>query len=110
VKGHRDEYYFAPEINAHIWPSYDFGFARCIVNFGFEYIGAAYNKEGKLIGLDSPAALNGGYRMGIGASLQKNITPNSLVKGGLAYKFAGTVNGVQEKAVLTIPLYMDFMF
>jgi hypothetical protein len=110
VTGHRSKVYFAPEINAHIWPSYDFGFAKLIVNFGFEYIGAAYDSEKKLIGEGSPVALNGGYRMGLGLSMQKNFTPLCLFKGGFAYKFAGTVNGVKEKAVFSIPLYIDVMF
>jgi len=110
MKGNRDEMYFAPELNFHLWPSWDFGFAKCIFNFGYEYIGAAYNKAEELIGKGSPRALNGGHRLGMGLSLQKNIIANCLVKGGFAYKFAGKVNGVQEKAVFSVPLYLDFMF
>ncbi|MDR0455339.1 MAG: hypothetical protein LBH20_01480 [Treponema sp.] len=110
MKGVKDEIFFAPEVNFHVWPSWDFGFFRLIVNYGFEYIGATYNKAEQLVGKGSPVALNGGYRMGAGLSFQKTFFTNSLIKGGFAYKFAGTVNGVQEKAVFTIPLYVDIMF
>ena len=108
MKGHIDEMHFAPEINAHIWPSVDLSFARIIINAGFEYIGAAYNKNGDIIGMGTAAALNGGYRIGTGISLQKNLLGNSFVKIGVAYKFEGTVNSVKEKAVLTVPLYLEF--
>jgi hypothetical protein len=110
MKGHAEEIFFAPEINAHMWPSWNFSVCRLILDFGFEYIGASYNKYKELVGKDSPVALNGGYRLGAGFSLQKNFTNNSLIKGGLAYKLPGTVNGVKEKAVLTVPLYLEFMF
>jgi len=110
MKGHKDEVYFAPEINAHLWPSWDFSVCRLIVDFGFEYIGAAYNKNKELVCEGSPVALNGGFRYGAGLSVQKNFMGNSLVKGGVAYKFAGKVNGAKENAVLTIPLYLEFSF
>ena len=110
MKGYIDEMYFAPEVNAHIWPSWNFSFARIIFNAGFEYIGATYNKNGQIIGEGTPVALNGGYRFGTGLSIQKDFIGSSFIKGGIAYKFAGTVNGVREKAVLTIPLYIEFNF
>ena len=108
MKGYIDEMHFAPEINAHLWPSVDLSFARLILNFGFEYIGAAYNKNGDIIGMGTAAALDGGYRLGTGISLQRNLHGNSFVKFGIAYKFEGTVNNVKEKAVLTIPLYLEY--
>jgi hypothetical protein len=110
LKGYTEEIYFAPEINAHIWPSWNFSACRLILDFGFEYIGATYNKNKELVGKDSPVALNGGYRLGAGISIQKSFTNNSLVKGGVAYKFPGTVNGIKEKAVITVPLYLEFTF
>jgi len=110
MKGYRDEMRLAPEINVHIWPSWEFSFARLIIDVGYEYIGAARNKNGDLIGKGSPVALNGGHRFGMGISLQKSFLSNSLIKGGIAYKFAGTVNGVRENAVLTIPLYLEYYF
>jgi hypothetical protein len=110
MKGHAEEIYFAPEINAHLWPSYDFDVCRLIFDVGFEYIGASYNKNKELVGKNSPVALNGGYRIGAGLSVQKNFINNSLVKGGIAYKLPGTVNGIKEKAVITVPLYLEYMF
>ncbi|MDR0487363.1 MAG: hypothetical protein LBG91_03860 [Treponema sp.] len=110
VKGHTEEIYFAPEINAHLWPSWNFSFARVILDIGFEYIGATLNKNEELIGKGSPVALNGGYRFGMGVFAQKNFTGSSLLKGGIAYRFPGEVNGVKENAVLTIPLYLEFAF
>jgi hypothetical protein len=110
MKGHTEEIYFAPEINAHLWPSWNSSVCRIIFDIGFEYIGASYNKNKELVGKDSPVALNGGYRIGTGFSVQKKFTNNSLVKGGVAYKFPGTVNGVKEKAVITVPLYLEYMF
>jgi len=110
IRGYANEVNLSPVINAHIWPSWGFSFARVILNAGFEYIGAAYDRNGQVIGTGTPAALNGGYRFGMGISIQKDFFNNSLIKGGIAYKFAGTVNGVREKAVLTIPLYLEFNF
>ncbi|MCL2444148.1 MAG: hypothetical protein FWD13_11900 [Treponema sp.] len=110
MKGNIDEIYFAPEVNIHIWPSWNFSFARIIFDAGFEYIGATYNKNGILVGEGSPVALNGGYRFGLGVSIQKNFAGNSLIKGGITYKFAGRVNGVRENGVLSIPLYVDLSF
>jgi len=110
MKGHVTEVFFAPEINVHIWPSLDFSFGRVILNLGYEWFGASYDNNGIIIGDGTPAALNGGYRIGMGLSIQKNILTNCFVKGGVAYKFAGTVNSVREKAVLTVPLYAEFSF
>jgi len=110
MKGHKTEVWFGPEINAHIWPSYDLGFARIILNVGYEYIGPSYDEKKELIGKGSPVALNGGHRMGAGLSLQKDITSNCFVKGGVAYKHGTTVNGVQEKTVLTVPLHIEYSF
>ncbi|MDR2701390.1 MAG: hypothetical protein LBB72_03055 [Spirochaetaceae bacterium] len=110
MKGHAEEIYFAPEINIHLWPSWDFSGCRFILDVGFEYIGATYNKNEELVGKGSPAALNGGYRLGAGFSVQKNFTKSSLVKGGVACKFPGTVNGIKEKMVITVPLYLEYTF
>jgi hypothetical protein len=110
MKGHKTEMWFGPELNTHIWSSYDLPIATVILNFGYEWIGAAYDQNEELIGKGSPVALNGGHRFGAGISFQKNIITNCFVKGGIAYKLAGTVNGVREKAVLTIPLHMEYSF
>jgi hypothetical protein len=110
IKGHAQELYPAPELNFHFWPSYDLGFAKVCLDFGYEYTGAALDKNGELIGTGTPRAMNGGSRIGLGISLQKNIFTGCLVKGGFAYKFSGTVNGVREKAVFTVPLYLEYSF
>jgi hypothetical protein len=110
MEGHNSTTHFAPEVNAHIWPSWAFPFGRVILNFGYEWIGASYDHNKRLIGEGTPVALNGGHRMGAGISIHKTIFGNSFVKGGIAYRFAGTVNGVQERAVLTIPLYAEYSF
>jgi len=110
VKGHTTEVYFAPEVNFHFWPSWEFSFARLILNFGYEYIGRTFDNNDRTVGEGTPAAMTGGHRIGIGISLQKNIISNCYIKAGIAYKFAGTVNGTQEKAVLTIPLYAEYSF
>ncbi|MDR2542223.1 MAG: hypothetical protein LBC80_02060 [Treponema sp.] len=110
MKGHSIDVFFAPMLNIHVWPSYEFSFGRLIFNFGYEWIGAAYDRNGELIGKDSPVALNGGHRMGTGLSIHRNITGNSFVKGGIACKLPGVVNGVQEKMVFSIPLCLEFVF
>jgi hypothetical protein len=110
VRGTRTEMHFPLEINAHIWPSYDFGFATIAANFGFEYIGATYNGEGQIIQHDQPRPLNGGNRIGAGLSIQKNITESCIIKGGIGFKWGAMVNGVQEKTVVSIPLFIDWSF
>jgi len=110
IKSHNAERYLPAELNIHIWPSYNFNFAKVILDFGFEYIGPTYDKHKELIGKGGSRALNGGSRTGFGISVQKSFTANSFVKGGVAYKFAGEMNGVMEKAVLSVPLFLEFWF
>jgi hypothetical protein len=110
MKGHKTEMHFGPEINTHVWSSYDFSFAKLILNVGYEWIGASYDQNKELIGKGSPVALNGGHRLGTGFSFQKNIINGCFVKGGITFKFPETVNGIREKTVLTIPLHMEYVF
>ena len=110
IEGHNMERHLPLEINAHIWPSYNFDFARLILNAGIEYIGPTYNKNKEIIGLGEPRALNGGYRIGAGISLEKTFNEGSLIKFGVAYKLPGEVNGLMEKAVISIPLFFEFTF
>jgi hypothetical protein len=104
------EMYFPMEVNFHIWPSYDLGFARIIVDFGFEYIGATNDQDGNIVQDGEPLPLNGGNRIGMGISLEKKFPGNCVLKGGVAWKNSGTVNGVQEKMVISIPLFIDWYF
>ncbi|MDR0487601.1 MAG: hypothetical protein LBG91_05080 [Treponema sp.] len=110
VKGTKTEMYFAPELNIHIWPSYNLGFATVIADFGFEYIGATLNEDGKIVQDGNPRPMNGGNRIGAGISLEKKIVNNCLIKGGVAWKNSGKVNGVQEKMVISVPLFVDWTF
>jgi len=110
VKGTKTEMYFGPEVNCHIWPSYDLGFAKIIADFGFEYIGETVDHEGKIVQDGEPLALNGGNRMGAGLSLQKTFSSNCVLKGGVAWKQGGKVNGIQENTVISVPLFLDWYF
>ena len=110
IKGHNMERHLPTEMNVHLWPSYTFNSNKIIVNFGYEYIGPTYDQNKELIGSGYPRALNGGNRYGIGLSVQRNFFGSSFVKGGVAYKFASEVNGVQERAVLSVPLFLEFSF
>lgn len=110
AKGTTTEMYFPVEINAHIWPSYNFGFARLIVDFGFEYIGPTRNEEGDIVQDGEPLTLNGGTRIGAGISLEKRFAGNCVLKGGVAWKNGAKVNGIQEKMVISVPLFIDWYF
>lgn len=96
----------APVINAHLWPSFDLDFARLLLNFGVEWIGA----ETHTAAGTTTTTADGGLRLGVGLSLQRNLFGNSRVRGGVAYRFAGEVNGVQERGVFTIPLFFEYSF
>jgi hypothetical protein len=108
VKGTAQEFYFGPELNVSVWPSWDFGFMTAGLNFAFEYIWPAVDKNNARIGKDTPRAMEGGRRIGFGASVQKELFRNCTVKGGVAYKMSGKVNGAREAGVLTVPVYLEF--
>ena len=110
MKGNKTEMYFGPEINVHVWPSYNLGFAKLIVDFGVEFIGATKNEDGDIIQDGFPLPLNGGTRLGGGISLEKTVSGNCVLKGGVAWKNSGTVNGIKEKMVISVPLFIDWFF
>jgi len=110
IIGHYAERHLAPELNLHFWPSFEFNAFTLTVNVGYEWIGETLDKFGNIVGIGEPRALNGGHRIGAGVSVQRTFWANSFVRAGVAYRFAGTVNGVRERAVLTIPLHVEFMF
>ena len=110
MKGTKSEMYFPFEVNVHLWPSYNLGFATVILDFGYEYIGPTLDENKKVVQDGEPMALNGGSRIGLGISIQKNFFAGSLLKGGVAFKLPGTVNSVDEKMVISIPLFVDFTF
>jgi len=110
LKGHYSERHFAPELNLHFWPTFHFDAFRLTLNVGYEWIGETVDRHGNIVGIGEPRALVGGHRLGFGVSAQRNFMANAFVRAGVAYRLAGTVNGVRERAVLTIPLHMEFMF
>jgi hypothetical protein len=78
------------------------------LNFAFEYIWPTVDKNNAPIGKGTPRAMEGGSRIGFGASVQKELFRNCIVKGGVAYKMKGKVNGAREAGVLTVPVYLEF--
>jgi hypothetical protein len=95
----------ALDVNAHLWPTYNLGFAKAGLDVGFEYIG-----ETKVDG-EKPTdkSGDGGTRIGVGFWLEKTWGPGT-VKGGLAYRLAGEVNGTKEAGVFSIPLVFEYTF
>ncbi|MDR0291014.1 MAG: hypothetical protein LBI06_08780 [Treponema sp.] len=110
VEGDAMKMYFGPEVNFHVWPSYNLGVCRIIVDFGFEFIGPTRDQDEKIVRDGGPFAMNGGTRMGLGLSVEKKIVSNCIIKGGFAWKNSGTVNSVQEKMVISVPLFVDWYF
>ncbi|MDR2020990.1 MAG: hypothetical protein LBQ14_09525 [Treponema sp.] len=108
VKGTVQEFHFGPEVNVSLWPSWNLGFMTLGLNFGFEYLWPAVDKNNSPIGKGTPRAMEGGSRIGFGASVQKELFRNCIVRGGAAYKPGGKVNGREEAGVLTIPVYLEF--
>jgi len=115
VSGANDEvlgsHSFAPKVNIHLWPSFDFGAFRLILNAGFEMIGettrtatvAENNSVTTVIG-------DGGIRYGVGLSMQRGFLGGFRVRGGVAYRFPTEVNGIRERGVFTIPLFLEYSF
>ena len=101
---------FAPNLNAHLWPSYDFGAFRAILNAGFEWVGQTTRTATGGGTTTTSIVGDGGMRFGIGLSVQSIILGRFMVRGGLAYRFPSEVNGIQERGVFTVPLFLDFSF
>jgi len=102
---------FAPNLNAHLWPSYDFGAFRAILNAGFEWVGQTTRTVSNGAGNSATTVIgDGGKRFGMGLSVQSSIMGRIMVRGGLAYRFPSEVNGIQERGVFTIPLFLEYSF
>jgi len=106
---------FAPKLNAHLWPSYDFGAFRAILNAGFEWVGQTsrtVNSSAVNGGGNAATTIigDGGKRFGVGLSVQSSIMGRFMVRGGLAYRFPSEVNGIQERGVFSIPLFLEYSF
>ena len=98
---------FAPKVNVHLWPSFDFVAFRLILNAGLELIGETTTAEN---GGATTVIGDGGTRFGMGLSLQRIFLANFRVRGGVAYRFPTEVNGIHERGVFTIPLLLEYSF
>jgi hypothetical protein len=103
------EYNLGPDINVHLWPSYNLGFATAGLDVGFNYIGKNTNEDGDVIG-EGPGSdgEKGGYKFGIGAWLRKSIGSCSI-KGGLGLSL-GEVHGEKQPTVFSVPIIFDYSF
>jgi len=100
---------FAPKVNVHLWPSFDFGAFRVILNAGFELIGeTARTSTAPGGGSVTTVVGEGGTRFGAGLSVQRGFLGGFRARGGVAYRFPTEVNGVRERGVLTVPLFLEY--
>ena len=91
------------EMNIHLWPYYDFGFAFVGIDFGFAYLGDKL-KDGNIEG-----GIESGVRVGAGAFLEKRFGASRL-RAGILFRAPGAYGGVKEDMVLSIPLIFDYTF
>ncbi|MCL2194155.1 MAG: hypothetical protein FWB78_12275 [Treponema sp.] len=102
---------FAPVVNVHLWPSFDFDAFRLILNAGFEFVGDTTRTATAPGGTSVTTVVGeGGTRFGMGLSLQRSFLGSFRVRGGVAYRFPTEVNGIQERGVFTIPLFLEYSF
>jgi hypothetical protein len=98
---------FPLELNFHLWPEYNLGFATMGLDIGFGYYGAytvgdtddVYKSTGK-----DETGWHGGMRMGFGVYVKKVLATNNTIQAGLAFSLGGVVNGVQEDTIFTVPV------
>ena len=102
---------FAPVVNAHLWPSFDLGTLRLILNAGLEFVGETTRTVTLAGGGDATTVIGeGGTRFGMGLSAQRGFPGGFRARGGVAYRFPTEVNGVRERGVLTVPLFLEYSF
>ncbi|MHB9293869.1 hypothetical protein Holit_02988 [Hollandina sp. SP2] len=89
------------DINVHLWPSYNLGFATAGLDLGFNYIGDTTDKDDNTI-------TEGGYMFGAGVWLQKAYGASSI-KGGLALSL-GENNGNKLDTVFSVPIIFNYSF
>jgi hypothetical protein len=106
-----------PEVNVHLWPTFDLGFAVLGVDVGFAWFG-----ETKMDSAGTSTTMDeGGIRVGGGVWLQKAFASNFTLKGGLAYSAATEFMGlkasggvastrVKTDGVFTIPVVLEYTF
>ncbi|MDR2485908.1 MAG: hypothetical protein LBD55_11020, partial [Treponema sp.] len=98
--------YTAPlNLNFHLWPSYNLGFATLGIDFGLEVNG----KSKRETPAGSTDGEEDGVRIGFGAWLKKSFG-NSSIKGGLAYRAGTEFGGKKENGIFTIPIVFDYSF
>jgi hypothetical protein len=109
AKDDNAEYNLGLNINAHLTPSYNLGFAPAGLDVGFEFLGENTNKDGDVVGKGPNVdGEKGGYRFGVGAWLRKAYGGASI-KGGLGLRL-GEVNGEKEALVFSVPIIFDYSF
>ncbi|MHB9293867.1 hypothetical protein Holit_02986 [Hollandina sp. SP2] len=91
------------DVNVHLWPSYNLGFATAGLDVGFNFIGDTEEKIG-----DTTTTTEGGYQFGIGAWLKKAYGSASI-KGGLALSL-GEKGGNKLPTVFSVPIIFDYSF
>jgi hypothetical protein len=104
IKADGLEYTHGVNINVHLWPSYNLGFATAGLDVGFELIGENETKEGSVTSTPD----KGGYKFGIGAWLKKAYGA-STIKGGLALSL-GERNEEKLATVFTVPVIFEYSF
>ncbi|MDR2393033.1 MAG: hypothetical protein LBD93_02595, partial [Treponema sp.] len=97
------EHNLGPDINVHLWPSYNLGFATAGLDVGFNFIGDSEQKSG-----GTTTTTKGGYKFGIGAWLKKAYGGASI-KGGLALSM-GEVNEKKLDTVFSLPVIFEYTF
>ena len=101
-----EELSFAPKINIHLWPSYNFGTFSAILSAGLEWLGEESRSAGNTVTVTG----DGGIRFGAGISLEGVIIGGFRTRGGFAYRFPAEINGIKERGVFTIPLFLEYSF
>ncbi|MHB9293022.1 hypothetical protein Holit_02139 [Hollandina sp. SP2] len=87
------------DVNVHLWPSYNLGFATAGLDVGFNYIGETET--------NGTTSNKGGYQFGAGLWLKKAYGGASI-KGGLALSL-GEVDEV-KRTVFSVPIIFDYTF
>jgi hypothetical protein len=91
------------DVNVHLWPSYNLGFATAGLDLGFNYIGETEQKASGV----TTTPNKGGYLFGAGLWLKKSYGSSSI-KGGLAFS-TGEVNE-NKFTTFSVPIIFDYTF
>jgi hypothetical protein len=105
---------FGPQLNIHLWPTYDLGFAAMGLDFGFICWKEDEGDANVII------ARTDGIRVGVGLYLEKTIGV-STIRGGLAYcaptkvgertnALSGKVEDDKSNGMFSIPIALNLKF